>query len=398
MTCLTDGTLRAQLDGELSEAESVEVNRHLASCPDCHHRAEGVALQAERVRGALAALAPLPAESSADAGIALARFKARQRTAEPEAPSLISRLFGKLFDRRLRPAWGALAVVAVVIAFLSFAPVRSWGQKILAMLRVQQITVVPVDLEALNRPAGEGRLGKTIGQLLSDNVVVTMKPGEPQSAADAEEASQRAAFRVRLLGNRADQPRLRVQGETALHMTVNRERLQTILDEAGRSDLQLPAALEGATVAVHVPSLVLAQYGHCSNSSSNDASSPQAGDANSCIDLAQVPSPTVSVPPDLDMAQLAEVGLQLGGMSAEDAHAFCQTVDWTSTLVLGIPRGISYQTVDVEGVQGTLIDLPRRGKRRSTGYTLLWVRNGIIYALTGDGSSANAVPLAESLN
>ncbi len=399
MMCITDGVLRAKLDGELSEAELLGVNRHLASCADCRGRAESIALQAERVGGALATLAPLPSEASADAGTALTRFKARQRTAEPEVASFSSRVFGKLFDRRLRPAWGALAAAALVITFLSFAPVRSWGQKILAMLRVQKIAVVPVDLEALDRPAGEGRLGKTIGQLLSDNVVVTMKPGEPQSVTGAEEATELAGFRVRTLSSRADQPRLRVQGEAAFHMTVDRGRLQTILDEAGRSDLQLPASLEGATIAVHVPKMVLAQYGNCSNSRSRDkANSPQEDDVNSCIELAQVPSPTVSVPPDLKMGELAELGLQLAGMSAEDAHAFCQTVDWTSTLVLGIPRGTSYQTVDVEGVQGTLIDLPRRGDRRPAGYALLWVKDGIIYALTGDGNPANAVPLAGSLN
>ncbi len=100
------------------------------------------------------------------------------------------------------------------------------------------------------------------------------------------------------------------------------------------------------------------------------------------------------------MAQLAEMALQLGGMSAGDAQAFCQTVDWTSTLVLGVPRGTSYQTVDLDGVQGTLIDLPRRrdGRAGPPRYALLWVRNGVIYALSGEGSSADAVLLAESLN
>ena len=35
MTCLSDGILRAQLDGELSEAESLEAQSHLAACADC---------------------------------------------------------------------------------------------------------------------------------------------------------------------------------------------------------------------------------------------------------------------------------------------------------------------------------------------------------------------------
>jgi hypothetical protein len=291
--------------------------------------------------------------------------------------------------------------VSFIVALLSLAPARSWAQRILAMLRVQKIAVVSVDLEPLDRLNADGRLGKTIGQLISDNVIVTMKPGEPQVATSLEQASELAGFRVRLLSSRADPPQLKVQGETAFHMTVNRDRLQEIVNEAGHSDLQLPASLEGATIAVHIPKAVLAQYGNCWNPPGRgETNSVPQGNANGCVDLAQVPSPTLSVPSDLNMEQLAEMAMQVGGMSAEDARAFCQTVDWTSTFVLGIPRGTSYQTVEVDGVQGTLIDLPHRRDRRNgpPRYALLWVRNGIIYALSGEGSSAEAVPLAESLN
>src|SRR5712692_4669880 len=397
MNCITEGILRARLDGDLSEAESVEIESHLASCADCRRRSEIVARQAEHVKGAFSALAPLPDEASADERIALARFRAQTTAREVATRSLLSRIV----SLRLRPAWGALALASLVVAFLSFAPARSWAQRILAMLRVQKIAVVPVDLEALNGMNADGRLGRTITQLISDNVVVTMKPGEPRLVTSAEQAGELAGFRVRLLSSRADPPQLKVQGEAAFHMTVNRDRLQQILAEAGRPDLQLPASLDGATIAVHIGKGVLAQYGDCSKppSSGGANASPQSA-ANGCVNLAQVPSPTVSVPPDLNMAQLAEMALELGGMSAGDAQAFCQTVDWTSTLVLGVPRGTSYQTVDLDGVQGTLIDLPRRrdGRVGPPRYALLWVRNGVIYALSGEGNSADAVLLAESLN
>ena len=105
----------------------------------------------------------------------------------------------------------------------------------------------------------------------------------------------------------------------------------------------------------------------------------------------------MSVPPDLNIAQVAEAGLQLAGMSADAAHAFCQTVDWTSTLVIPIPRdATSYQTVEVDGVQGTFINRPQWG-RRPAGYNLLWVKNGVIHSLVGRGESATAVALADSL-
>jgi hypothetical protein len=97
------------------------------------------------------------------------------------------------------------------------------------------------------------------------------------------------------------------------------------------------------------------------------------------------------------VAQLAEIGLQFTGMSPEEAHAFSQTVDWTSTLVVPIPRnGHAYEQVSVDGVTGNLIyragddGVPAR-------YTVLWVRDGILYALSGFGAPSEAVSLANTL-
>jgi hypothetical protein len=115
-----------------------------------------------------------------------------------------------------------------------------------------------------------------------------------------------------------------------------------------------------------------------------------------CVYLIQAPSPTVSMPPDLNMAEIAEAGLQLAGMSPEEAHAFCQTVDWSSTLVIPVPRNSSsYEKVKVDGVEGTLI---AETVAQSNRYSLLWIRNGVIYSLMGWGDSDQALSLAASLN
>jgi len=415
MTCLTDGILRAKLDGELNETEHSEVVSHLASCSACRQRTDSMASQSRRVETLLSALAPRPNEIPADSAVALVHFQGQQRLAGAKAPSLL----GRLFSARLAPAWGAVAALVLVGACFSFAPARGWAQKILAMLRVQKIAVVPVDLTSFDGRNDNGA-AKMIGQMISDNVVVTLKPGEPQLVSSAEEASQLSGFKVRLLGARADAPQIRVQGEQAFHMTLERDRLQAILQEVGRPDLTLPDSVDGATIAVHIPKTVFASYGHCKARESRSKAEPEGdseqpsaqGDFSDCVFLAQVPSPTVSVPPNVNLAQIAEAGLQMAGMSAAEAHSFSESVDWTSTLVIPLPRhAASYQTVEVEGVPGTLIDLPARGRmalqREPHGqreslmparYTLLWVKNGIIYTLAGSGGADQAVPLAESLN
>ena len=93
---------------------------------------------------------------------------------------------------------------------------------------------------------------------------------------------------------------------------------------------------------------------------------------------------------------MAEAGLELAGLSPEEAQAFVQSVDWTSTLGIPVPRqGGSYQKVEVDGEEGTLITTPRRGSE--AGYTLIWIKGGIIYSLSGLGDGGNAIELADSL-
>lgn len=392
MNCLEEGILRAKLDGQLNEDESAAIDRHLAECAPCRNKLETLAADAERVRNALATLAPGPHEAISDPAFAYTRFQAHQ-PAESAPVTVLSRLFAA----RLRPVWAGAALLAVLVACFSFAPARSWAQRVLAMLRVQKIAVVPIDTQALEGQQTASSTQKMIGQFISDNIVVTMR-SEPQVAANGSQANQLAGFQARLLSARSDAPKLMVQGEGAFQMTLNRDRLQGILDELGRSDLQLPSSLDGALVAVHIPKSVTAVYGQCPQPGKNNAQKPPSvADLAGCVMLAEVPSPTVSVPPELNVQQLATLALEAAGMSAQEAQAFCDTVDWTSTLVVPIPRDAgSYETTSVDGVQGTLITL-RGWANGMPGYSLLWVKSGIIYSLTGFGSADQAVPLADSL-
>ncbi|HKC72048.1 MAG TPA: hypothetical protein VKB60_10515, partial [Terriglobales bacterium] len=242
-----------------------------------------------------------------------------------------------------------------------------------------------------------------LSQLISDNVVVTMDAGKPQPQPSAAAASKLAGFDVRTIGELGTPQKILVNGEAAFQMTLNRDRMQAILQEAGRSDIQLPSSIDGAMVAVHIPRTVLSAYGNCPERMSHHGPPPQeqpGGEANqpdaadNCVFMVQAPSPTVSVPPNRNISQVAEAALELAGMSPSEAHSFCQTVDWSSTLVVPVPGNVSsYQTVNVDGVTGTLISL-RSDRNR---YSLLWVKNGIIYSLNGHGDPNQAVNLAASL-
>ena len=366
MTCLNYGILRARLDGELGGAELEAVKQHLAACADCRSRFEKLSAETARTQELLASLAS--AEPERSPAVAYAQFSAQFGTAPETKPSWINRLFAP----RWRPVWGLAAAAIAVAILVGVGPVRLLAQRVLAMLRVQKITVVSIDPSTLmSGSEPDSHPYKLINQFFADNVVITTAPGRPEVVPTVTKAIQLAGYPIQTVGNLGAPQRVEVNGETAFQMTVNRDRVETLLDEVGRPDIRIPESANGALVAVHIPKIVVSMYGDCPVRRRFGDSDPQsraeelaerkmermaATKNTNCTYLVQGPSPTVSVPPELNMSEIAEAALELAGMSPAEAHSFCQTVDWSSTLVVPIPRNSSsYENVSVDGVEGTLI-------------------------------------------
>ena len=305
-------------------------------------------------------------------------------------------------SRKLTRALVVLAFVAIAIVALSLPAGRNLAGVFFRSLRVQKVQAVNVDLSSFTDPNANPTLHDMVAQMISQKVVVTASEKD-QPAADPAAAAQLAGFPAQLLTARKDSPKLVVTGRHAMTLSVDRARLQAIFTEAGHSELAVPASLDGATVSVDMPRALEAQYGTCpapanatqalaSNITGPTASSTQYSD---CVRLREAPSPTVNVPADLDVEHLAEIGLEVAGMDSKQAHDFLSSVDWKSTLSMSVPRFLrSYQSVEVNGAQGTLLTL---SGRRGPGYTLLWAKNGMVYSLVGFGDSGQAVQLADSL-
>ena len=335
MNCPTDTVLRAYFDAELNPLEIADLQQHLQSCSACQARFHNLSTSAARVASQLASLDAPPSTLEANPQIALARFKANlpEATEHEELP-----FFARLFSNRSRFAWAASVAAAVLVISLMLPATRSFAQRLLATLRIERVQTVTLDLGPLDNGSSHQPL-EALSKLLSDNAVVTTNE-KPISAASLQDATQAAGFRVRLLSTRTDTPSFEVSGAHAFHLTLDRSRLQDILDQAGRPDLLLPATLDGAPVSVQVPRAVAVKYGTCEKSNSQATTQPSAG-ADACLVLFQAPSPTINVPSDLNIQQLAEIGLQFVGWSPEKARQFCQSVDWKSTLVLPIPHGLT---------------------------------------------------------
>ena len=303
----------------------------------------------------------------------------------------------KIFARQYRLAWVAVAIIAILAVALAFPPVQAIANSFLGLFRVQQVTFVQVNPGNLPDQLGSS---SQFEYMLSEDVQVE-DLGELQKAADAAEASALAGISVRLPASIEGDLRLEIQPGTRASFKVDLARVRAVLAELGQDDIQLPDELDGATITLDLPASVVAAYGDCqfdsegARAAGSDPDSPTPR-LPECTTLVQMLSPTITAPPGLDLAKLGEAYLQVMGMTPEEAARFSQTVDWTTTLVIPIPRyGTDYEDVQVDGVQGWFIQ--QSLEDHADQFLLIWIKDEIVYALTGPGNISTALTIAESL-
>ena len=373
---LTDGELRASLDGELNE----RILHHLDACAECQLHLNQLKQAHLRTANRLAFLTP-GTEPVPSVQSAWSRFT--QQYLKQKETSMLRKWFAFPVVRA-----GAIAVLALAL-LMAFPTTRALAGELLNLFRVQQVAVLPIDSTGLESLTGNEALGSQLSELISDSTVVTDEPGEPVIVANAEEASTSAGFNVRLPADTMPS-KIYVTDSSAFTLTVNRTKAQALIEEAGRSDLVLPDTIDGAEIMVSIPATVNTAFGTCPEPKTerpdlDEMEAPQS--FPDCIIFAQMPSPLVNTPEGVDMVQLAQIGLEFSGMSREEAAAFTATVDWTSTLVVPIPRNAAtYEDVSVDGVTGKLI---QRTSEYSPEYALLWVKDGIVYVISGSGTDTS---------
>ena len=200
---------------------------------------------------------------------------------------------------------------------------------------------------------------------------------------------------MRIPGGAYKPEEMRLDQGFTFNIQLDRKRSQQVIDQFNLADVELPAALDGAVIEVSIPNRVTVKYGICPE----DVDKEHPDWSQECMVFTQSPSPVVSAPPDLDPALLAEIGLQVLGVSQEEAAAFSQSADWTTTLAIPIPRGdVEYREVQVDGVTGSLFEhLISDDPDLARGYTLIWLKNGMIYSIVGSSTQTDAFDLVNNL-
>lgn len=390
---LKEGEIRAYQDQELDSDDQQRVEKHLAACPRCQTHAADLLVRSRETKARLALLeagAPQVRQSSAAARL---RLEARRSTTTKEFENMSN----KWYTRVPRPVWAGILAIAILAIALSFAPVRAIANSFLGLFRVQQVQVVQVNPS--NLPEQLGSSAEFEAMFSQD--VQFQDQGEAQEVASVAEASSLAGIAVRLPQSNDEMPTLAVQPGGSAQMTVNVEHVRALLADIERTDIEIPNLLDGAQISVQVPTGVMAQYGECQIDAAQarqqgyDPDDQGLSNSPECTTLLQMPSPTIQAPPGLDVQKIGEAYLQVLGLSRAEAEQFARNVDWATTFVIPIPRyGADFQEVIVDGVTGSLILKNGDGL---TQYLLVWVKDGIVYALTGPGTAENALALAGSL-
>jgi anti-sigma factor RsiW len=379
---IKESKITAILDGELGTAETFELEQHLDSCSHCTERVQVAQDLREQTTGLLDRLASQspPKHTTHQARQRLALRQNFQETHKMKSPVT------KLFNRRTLAA--VTAALALVIVF-SFPAVQAAAANFLGLFRVQQIAVVQFDPANLGNGVNSNAIN--VEQLLADQVTYS-EPGEPLEVTTPDEAEANVAFDVRWPASGAEASRITVQEAGWIELEIDLAQVELLLNDLGESDLVLPASVDGEVARFDFPQSVTGVLGPCSLESSDR---PESRGAERCTVFVQMPSPTITAPPELPVQDIGRTFLQLLGMSEADAQAFSNQIDWATTLVIPVPSDFDYQKVSVDGVEGTLFQQSQDAEEGL--YSLIWIRDGVVYALSGVGSLGEALDIANSL-
>lgn len=279
----------------------------------------------------------------------------------------------------------AFAALAAVSALFLFPGVRASAQAFLDLFRVQNFVAVSFD------PARMERLSTSkldLGHIFGDKVEKLIEPGPSRAFLTASEAGAATGLFVRVpstLPRRLAADTVWVEGEGKARMTVSGQKLREAMDLMDVRDLAVPAGIDGATLEVHTYPVVRQTFRR---------------DGMKAF-LVQSKSPEVSLPGNVQLAQLGEIALRMLGMEANDARSMANRIDWRGTMLVPVPADAgAFREVTIQGQKGLLVTRAEqtddKGRKRSPGTMVLWSDGQHVFAVGGNVGTEEVLAMAES--
>jgi hypothetical protein len=156
--------------------------------------------------------------------------------------------------------------------------------------------------------------------------------------------------------------------------------LQQVMDALGINDLTVPAGFDGHIVNVRVPPVAMIRYEHGKRRSR----------------LFQARTPQLTLPGNIDVKALGEIGLRILGLAPADAKQFAEAMDWHSTLIVPVPPNASgFRQVNIGGHLGVMVE--HQPRDQSPTHTIIWSTADRVFALVSIQGSEDALQMATSV-
>lgn len=294
------------------------------------------------------------------------RVRLAQLDAEPSPPSPVLRHVPPL-------RWAAvLAAVLMLGAALTLPSVRAAAQAFLDLFRI--VDFAPVSVQRGRLEALLGRQEIDLPKILGEQTNVLSKPGPPQVVSSPEAAGTLTGMPIGLPTWRPagfELNGVQVLPAQLWRFTADVRKLQGVLDSLGIHDVSVPASVDGQVVTASVAPIVRIAYG---NGSQHFA-------------VVESLQPVISVPQDIDLANLADIALRVLGVGSDEAYRIAQSVDWRTTLIVPLPADAAlFRKVDVQGHPGLLVVRARTiaQGRQPPESRLIWSNGNRVFALIGN--------------
>ena len=384
--CYDRGSLQAFLDHEVKDSQREEITKHLAKCAVCREILQQLAnnqqFTDELVMNYLTSLENLNPSEAWD------HLHKTLLQADPFFENRINRSFNytsKGVFNLMKKYRGVAVVATVALAVtisLSFAPVRAMASDLLNIFRVnnfQTVTISPSDLsqmqKTLRQGAGKMTLGN-IGQVEMNKTGINggVTLGEAKGSVDFPLLiPQTLPTGYTLKGYQ------RISG-TTLDFTLDTQKTNDILKSFGATTL-LPDTLNGKTFTAKIPVVISATYGGPEN-----------------LTITQTRSPQLTAPSDTDINTIRDAILALPFLPDDLRRQLASINDWQHTFVVPNLNG-STQNITVAGSSGVFISAPQESQKpkQFVSNALLWQKEGVIYAITGNLTLQQGLIVANSM-
>ena len=366
MAHLTEGTLRRMVDDPDSLREDVA---HLEGCPDCQALFKSISDDARSVASMLA----VP-----EARVDVTRAYERVRSAGAAGPRLGFRLPALM--PRSRPMILALAATFVAIAVLAVV-----AQDFKTNLQPTTVTPVPVtvaDMQALSQLSNYG----TVTWTKQPNLQVV------NSAADA--AAVAGGMQPPVVANLPKGVSTNItyaaMPQAVAVFTFSSDKAAAAAAQQGKTLPKMPASMDGAQLTVTVGPAVGEIFGDLQKSSGTGSGTSQLSLPQLIVGKSAAPTATST---QVTVQQMEDVILAQPGISPE-LKAAIKAIGNPGT-ALPIPIPVPYATsttVTVQGVQGVAL-----GDNTGVGSGVIWVKNGVVYAVAGSIKQSDAIDIANNL-